>query len=256
LRRRTPSPRRGEGWGEGAPGLTIKLEPSLLLRADMDYNRVHGWRANRRGELMRTLQSRAWPHHAGEPRVFPAGIVPGGAPLVVLAILLALALALHGSLGADARWRTRAHADLYGDAHDGGQIAGRVRVIDGDTIVIGRTHIRLLGMDAPEADQTCTDADDRTWRCGQAATRVLVARIAGQRLACATAGLDRYRRTLATCALPDGTDIDAWMVQQGWALAYYSDVYRPQEAEARAAKRGIWAGTFIPPWVWRHRHLH
>jgi endonuclease YncB( thermonuclease family) len=209
-----------------------------------------------RRELMRTFHSRAGQHYAGEPRLFPAGAVPGGAPLVVLAIVLGLALVLHGFHRADDGWRTRAHADLYGDAHDGGVIAGRVRVIDGDTIVIGRTHIRLLGIDAPESDQTCTDTDNRVWRCGQAATRVLVARIAGQPLSCATAGFDRYRRTLATCALPDGSDIDAWMVQQGWALAYYSDVYRPQEAQARAAKRGIWAGTFIPPWVWRHRHLH
>jgi endonuclease YncB( thermonuclease family) len=175
---------------------------------------------------------------------------------MVLAVVLAVALALHGFERANGRLRTRVHLDLYGDTHDGGEIAGAVRVIDGDTIVIRRTHIRLLGIDAPEADQTCTDADNRTWRCGQAATRVLIARIAGRPLTCATAGFDRYRRVLATCALPDGSDVNAWMVRQGWALAYYSDAYRPQEAEAQAAKRGIWAGTFIPPWVWRHRHLH
>jgi endonuclease YncB( thermonuclease family) len=169
---------------------------------------------------------------------------------------LALALAIHGFQRANDRLRSRIYPDLYGDRHDGGVIAGRVRVIDGDTIVIRGTHIRLLGIDAPEADQTCTDADSRIWRCGQAATRVLIARIAGRPLRCATASFDRYRRVLATCALPDGSDVNAWMVQQGWALAYYSDVYRPQEAEAQAAKRGIWTGTFIPPWVWRHRHLH
>jgi endonuclease YncB( thermonuclease family) len=179
-----------------------------------------------------------------------------GVPLAVLVIVLAVALAIHGFQRTSSRWPARAHADLYGDPHDGGGIAGRVRVIDGDTIVIAGTHIRLLGIDAPEADQTCTDTDNRTWRCGQAATRVLSARIAGRRLACATAGLDRYRRALATCALPDGSDVNAWMVEQGWALTYFSDVYRPQEAEAQAAKRGIWAGTFIPPWVWRHRHPH
>jgi endonuclease YncB( thermonuclease family) len=212
-------------------------------------------RESQRG-AMRTFQSPAWQRHTWQPRVFPAGVVPTGTPLVVLAIVLALALALHGFQRADDRWRTRVHADLYGDPHDGGVIAGRARVIDGDTIVIGRTHIRLLGIDAPESDQTCTDADNRIWRCGQAATRVLLARIAGRPLTCATAGFDRYGRTLATCALPDGSDVEAWMVQQGWALAYYSGAYRPQEAEARAARRGIWAGTFTPPWVWRDRHLH
>ena len=205
----------------------------------------------------RAFQSRAWQHHVWQPRVLPAGIGPGGAPLVVLAVLLAIALlGIHGFQHTNERWRWRTHVDLYGDPHDGGAIAGLVRVIDGDTIVIGRTHIRLLGIDAPEADQTCTDTDSRTWRCGQAATRVLITHIAGRPLTCATAGFDRYRRTLATCALPDGSDVNAWMAQQGWALAYFSDAYRPQEAEAQSAKRGIWAGTFIPPWVWRHRHLH
>ena len=66
--------------------------------------------------------------------------------------------------------------------------------------------------------------------------------------------LDRYRRVLAVCAMPDGSDLNGWLVQQGWALAYgYSSLYRSQEAEAHAAKRGIWAGSFIPPWEWRHR---
>jgi endonuclease YncB( thermonuclease family) len=206
---------------------------------------------------MRTFQSRAW-QLAWLPRSSqgPAGPKPVGVPLAVLVIVLAVALAVHGFQRSNNRLPARIHADLYGDTHDGGEIAGRVRVIDGDTIVIRGTHIRLKGIDAPEADQTCTDTDNKAWRCGQAATRVLIARIASRPLKCATAGFDRYRRVLATCALPDGSDVNAWMVQQGWALAYYSDAYRAQEAEAQAARRGIWAGTFIPPWVWRHRHLH
>jgi endonuclease YncB( thermonuclease family) len=61
---------------------------------------------------------------------------------------------------------------------------------------------------------------------------------------------------LATCALPDGSDINAWMVRQGWALAYYSEAYRTEEDEAHAARRGVWAGSFIPPWEWRRQHRH
>jgi len=45
-----------------------------------------------------------------------------------------------------------------------------------------------------------------------------------------------------------------------WALAYRPGndpfprpEYELQEAEARAAGRGMWRGTFIPPWKWRHR---
>ena len=50
------------------------------------------------------------------------------------------------------------------------------------------------------------------------------------------------------------------MVRLGWALAYRPGddpfprpEYEPEEAEARAAGRGMWRGTFIPPWEWRHR---
>jgi len=37
-------------------------------------------------------------------------------------------------------------------------ITGRPRIVDGDTITIGKTHIRLQGIDAPETDQVCLDA--------------------------------------------------------------------------------------------------
>src|SRR6516162_6703576 len=52
-------------------------------------------------------------------------------------------------------------------------IVGKAWVIDGDTVVISDIHIRLEGIDAPEADQTCTDANGKSWPCGQTATREL-----------------------------------------------------------------------------------
>ena len=164
------------------------------------------------------------------------------------AVVLMIALALLG--------RTR--IEPLSPAAPRGDLVGTARIIDGDTIVIAGTHIRLAGIDAPESDQTCTDAGNRLWACGSAATRELVAHVAGQPLKCEASGLDRYRRTLAVCALPDGSDINAWMVQQGWALAYtqYSDAYRSEEAQAQAAARGIWSSSFIPPWDWRHQHQH
>ena len=43
------------------------------------------------------------------------------------------------------------------------------------------------------------------------------------------------------------------MVANGWTLAYrrYSLDYVDDEAEARAARRGIWASEFVKPWEWR-----
>ena len=71
---------------------------------------------------------------------------------------------------------------------------------------------------------------------------------------------DRYRRWLAICWRDDGLELNAEMVRLGWVLAYRPGndpfprpKYEPQEAEARAAGREMWRGTFIPPWEWRHR---
>jgi endonuclease YncB( thermonuclease family) len=45
------------------------------------------------------------------------------------------------------------------------------------------------------------------------------------------------------------------MVRQGWAVVFgYGRNYRAEQAEAKAAKRGIWAGTFTTPAEWRQRH--
>jgi endonuclease YncB( thermonuclease family) len=43
------------------------------------------------------------------------------------------------------------------------------------------------------------------------------------------------------------------MVHTGWALAYrrYSKLYVAIEEKAKAAKRGMWRGEFVPPWEWR-----
>jgi nuclease-like protein len=59
----------------------------------------------------------------------------------------------------------------------------------------------------------------------------------------------------ATCYFGD-EDLNAWMVQQGWALAYvqYSSAYRWLEEDARTNQRGLWRDAFIAPWDWRHRN--
>jgi endonuclease YncB( thermonuclease family) len=132
--------------------------------------------------------------------------------------------------------------------------AGIASVIDGDTIEVHGQRIRLHGIDAPESSQTCLDATGRNWRCGQRAALALQDLIGRRTVTCDKRGVDRYGRTISRCLVGD-IDINAWLVAQGLALAYrrYSHDYLAAEDNARAAKRGMWAGTFEPPWEWRSR---
>lgn len=87
-------------------------------------------------------------------------------------------------------------------------LEGRCHVIDGDTIVIAGTHIRLAGIDAPELDQPY----------GQKAKFAMIALCKGQTVrAILTEGMT-YERVVAKCLLPDGTDLSAALVAQGLAL--------------------------------------
>ncbi len=71
-------------------------------------------------------------------------------------------------------------------------------------------------------------------------------------MTCEDLGRDRYKRIIGRCTVAD-EDMGEWMVSEGLALAYrrYSLDYVDQEADARAARRGIWAGEFVKPWEWR-----
>ncbi|HJZ44794.1 MAG TPA: thermonuclease family protein [Hyphomicrobiaceae bacterium] len=131
-------------------------------------------------------------------------------------------------------------------------LTGLAQVIDGDTIAINDTRVRLEGIDAPEAGQTCKRKWFGSWPCGAAATDALLAMLQGKSVSCEPRGLDKYGRTLAVCFI-DGRDINAAMVRQGfaWAFVKYSTSYVAEEAEARAQSLGIWQGPSMPAWEYR-----
>lgn len=133
------------------------------------------------------------------------------------------------------------------------EVAGTASVIDGDTLDIHGTRVRLHGIDAPEGRQTC-GARGRTWRCGQQAALALSDRIGRAPVTCRQRDVDRYGRMVATCYQGD-LNLNAWMVRQGWAVAYrqYGRDYIPDEEAAKAAGRGVWSGPFMMPWDWRRR---
>ncbi len=127
-------------------------------------------------------------------------------------------------------------------------ISGPVRVSDGDSLRFGDERVRLIGIDAPELDQTCTNPDGSPWPCGLAAQQRLLQLVKEGALKCTYERRDRYDRALAVC-LVDDVDIGGAMVLEGLAVSY--DDYPDQEADARRNRKGMWEGEFITPRNWR-----
>ena len=171
------------------------------------------------------------------PRLFPCW---RPRPRRLLALLVA-ALALGG-----------AALLLFDRPGTATEVGGAADVTDADTLSVAGRVIRLDGLDAPELRQTCRRADGAAWPCGQMAAAALSLRLQGGAVRCRLAGEDRYGRALGRC-WAGGEEINAWLVREGWAVAYtrYSWRYLPQQALAWWEGRGIWQGSFETPEEWR-----
>ena len=134
------------------------------------------------------------------------------------------------------------------------EIKGKPYIIDGDTIKIGHQRIRIHGIDAPEAQQRCTDQRGQ-WDCGLEAANALKFFLAGNWITCIEKDRDLYGRIVAVCYVGEvgGPDVGETMVVEGWAVAYrrFSIAYLDEEEVARNKGRGLWRGDFIVPWEWR-----
>jgi endonuclease YncB( thermonuclease family) len=124
---------------------------------------------------------------------------------------------------------------------------GRAVIVDGDSIELGGQRIRLRGIDAPEYRQSCSKSGI-DYACGRAAREALARLTAGRAVTCSGWRNDRYGRLLGDCKA-GGVDLNRAQVAAGWAVAYGD--FDAEEASARAAKAGIWAGTFDWPRDWR-----
>jgi len=131
-----------------------------------------------------------------------------------------------------------------------GMASGRARIVDGDTLVVSGTRVRLTGMDAPELAQVCLRKAG-PWRCGAAARDRLMEMVEAGDVLCRLRGEDRYGRSLGLCTIGP-MDLGATMVREGQAVSFGD--YRPEENAARQEKRGLWSGTFDPPRTWRQTH--
>ena len=133
-------------------------------------------------------------------------------------------------------------------------VSGTARVVDGDTIWIGKNKIRLHGIDAPEMKQICQTKKGKEQKCGQLAKQALERIVRKQEVTCKGNNRDHYGRLIAVCFVGP-ININEQMVADGFALAYrkYSSDYVRAEILAKARKEGIWGTEFAPPWEWRKR---
>ena len=142
-------------------------------------------------------------------------------------------------------------------------ISGIAKVVDGDTIKIGKNKIRLFGIDAPEKKQQCQKpwlsifflTFNKDYKCGEISTNKLKIKINNKLVMCKSNNKDRYNRFIAEC-FKDKININKWMISNGYAVAYrkYSKKFISQENLAKKEKLGIWAGTFEMPWEWRKKN--
>lgn len=110
-------------------------------------------------------------------------------------------------------------------------LKGRCWVVDGDTIVIDRIHLRLHGIDAPELEHP--------W--GRQAKSALIALCKGQVVTAILTGAVSHERSVAECFLPDGRDLSAEMVKAGLALDWKKHSGgRYRHLEAPDARKRFW----------------
>ncbi len=148
-------------------------------------------------------------------------------PLTRLVVFVFVGLALPGS-GAEA------------------QIKGRgATVIDTATLELAGQRIRLYGLRGVAASQTCA-IQGLIWACGREARWAAKNRLGNHWVDCVERAKDASGEILAVCYLGGvgGPELNAWLVEQGWALAARDgdSHYLAQEESARAAGRGVWRG--------------
>lgn len=144
-------------------------------------------------------------------------------------------------------------------------------VHDGDTLLLNGDLLRLRGINAPQAGQTCR-LGTRTQDCGEEATRALRGLIEGTFVMCALESQNTAQSTqqpasadnrperarndrIATCtAVRNGQEfnIARRMVEEGYAAAQGDDFQREAQ-EALTRTRGLTAWCTLRPDVWVRR---
>ncbi len=126
-----------------------------------------------------------------------------------------------------------------------------VRVIDGDTIQVccvfgDRVTVRYIGVDTPETHHPMRGVERYGMEAAEANRKLVDGKTV--RLEFDVEQRDRYGRLLAYVFLDDGTFVNAWLVENGYAMVMtfppnvkYQELFLKLQREAREAGRGLWA---------------
>ena len=132
-----------------------------------------------------------------------------------------------------------------------------VKVVDGDSLEIGKKRVRLLEIDAPEYKQYCFDKHKQKYDCGKLSRRFLddMLKRNGYKLKCHSRETDRYGRDLAECYV-GGKNLNLEMIKAGWAVTYRTEnpLYLSAEEQAKKGKKGVWQGKLMRPEYYRRLH--
>ena len=126
-----------------------------------------------------------------------------------------------------------------------------LKVVDGDTIHIGKVKYRFHGIDAPEMSQICK-IQNKNIKCGLLSKKKLLQKINNNKVDCKKKAVDRYKRIVAECFV-NNQSLSSYLVKNGYAFAYkkYSKQFVEDEMFAKKNRLGLWAMEFQYPWDYR-----
>ncbi len=137
--------------------------------------------------------------------------------------------------------------------------SGIAKVVDGDSIKVDGNSVRLFELDAPEYKQTCFDASEIEYNCGQMSRNFLVKLADQKQVTCYYEQKDIYNRFLGKCFIGK-ISINEEIVKNGMGIIYdykaSSQKMDDLEQEAKINKRGVWQGAFQLPKEYRKSHKH
>ncbi len=123
----------------------------------------------------------------------------------------------------------------------------QVAVIDGATLRLAETVVRLKGVQAPARGLTCRAADGSRLDCGEQAAAVLAGLVRARIVTCQVAGRDVAGRPLVGCEA-GGEYLNRAVVASGWARSFGGDdVLNVAESQARSRHQGLWSGPTLEP---------